>query len=252
MRPRRCTLQIAADHGCAARSMDGEKLSGSDLRHWPIACVRCLKAHQRSDEQSIFPIVQGGLDPKLRSECANQLTKREVNGYAVGGLSGGEPKMNFGEWYILRQVYFQKNKPRYSMGVGFATDLVICSALGVDMFDCVFPTRTARFGCALIRNHGHKSSSEDAPSRSSGKQMTAVSLLIAAPAPAYGPCENAEVVYTSLLILFMRPKVLGVIEWIIEKAPYAGIALGIVEGKQGIRKELDSSMVIFRAFSFTV
>lgn len=47
---------------------------------------RCLKAHQRSSGQSIFPIVQGGLDPKLRSECANQLIKREVNGYAVGGL----------------------------------------------------------------------------------------------------------------------------------------------------------------------
>ncbi|XP_031833295.1 tRNA-guanine transglycosylase isoform X2 [Nomia melanderi] len=112
---------------------------------------RCLKAHQKPTEQSIFPIVQGGLNPELRSESAKQLTQRKVNGYAVGGLSGGESKDDFWRMVHLSTDLLPKNKPRYLMGVGFAVDLVICSALGIDMFDCVFPTRTARFGCALIR-----------------------------------------------------------------------------------------------------
>ncbi|XP_029054169.1 queuine tRNA-ribosyltransferase catalytic subunit isoform X2 [Osmia bicornis bicornis] len=112
---------------------------------------RCLTAHKRANDQSIFPIVQGGLDAKLRSESANQLIKRKVNGYAVGGLSGGESKDEFWKMVHLTTNILPKNKPRYLMGVGFAIDLIICSALGIDMFDCVFPTRTARFGCALVQ-----------------------------------------------------------------------------------------------------
>ncbi|XP_014481325.1 PREDICTED: probable queuine tRNA-ribosyltransferase isoform X2 [Dinoponera quadriceps] len=112
---------------------------------------RCLSAHERPDEQSIFPIVQGGLDLKLRSESARQQVQREVNGYAVGGLSGGESKDDFWRMVHLSTDILPKSKPRYLMGVGFAVDLVVCSALGIDMYDCVFPTRTARFGCGLTR-----------------------------------------------------------------------------------------------------
>ncbi|XP_012524265.1 queuine tRNA-ribosyltransferase catalytic subunit isoform X2 [Monomorium pharaonis] len=112
---------------------------------------RCLSAHEKPDEQSIFPIVQGGLNPELRSQCARQLIKREVNGYAVGGLSGGESKDDFWKMVHLSTNILPKNKPRYLMGVGFAVDLIVCSALGIDMYDCVFPTRTARFGCALVK-----------------------------------------------------------------------------------------------------
>lgn len=110
---------------------------------------RCLEAHENPQTQSIFPIVQGGLDEKLRIECVSQLTKRKVNGFAIGGLSGGEAKDDFWRVVHLCTSYLPKNKPRYLMGVGFAEDLVVCVALGVDMFDCVFPTRTARFGCGL-------------------------------------------------------------------------------------------------------
>lgn len=117
---------------------------------------RCLSAHQRPEEQSIFPIVQGGLNPELRTKCAQQLIERKVNGYAIGGLSGGESKDEFWKMVHLSTDILPKNKPRYLMGVGFAVDLVVCCALGVDMFDCVFPTRTARFGCALVR-HGQLS-----------------------------------------------------------------------------------------------
>ena len=104
---------------------------------------RCLEAHARNDEQSVFPIVQGGLDGDLRERCAAELTKRQVRGFAVGGLSGGESKHEF--WKVVHQCtdHLPNDKPRYLMGVGFAADLVVCVALGVDMFDCVFPTRTA-------------------------------------------------------------------------------------------------------------
>ena len=65
-------------------------------------------------------------------------------------MSGGEEKDQFWRMVHLSTDLLPKNKPRYLMGVGFAIDLVICSALGCDLFDCVFPTRTARFGCALV------------------------------------------------------------------------------------------------------
>ncbi|XP_069688477.1 queuine tRNA-ribosyltransferase catalytic subunit [Periplaneta americana] len=113
---------------------------------------RCLSAHKNPDTQNIFPIVQGGLDPDLRTQCAKALIQREVPGFAIGGLSGGESKNDFWKMVHLTTELLPEDKPRYLMGVGFAVDLVVCCALGVDMFDCVFPTRTARFGCALVSN----------------------------------------------------------------------------------------------------
>jgi tRNA-guanine family transglycosylase len=68
---------------------------------------------------------------------------------AIGGLSGGEDKDSFWKIVSLCTDFLPENKPRYCMGIGYALDLVVCSALGVDMYDCVFPTRTARFGNAL-------------------------------------------------------------------------------------------------------
>ncbi|XP_021921474.1 queuine tRNA-ribosyltransferase catalytic subunit isoform X3 [Zootermopsis nevadensis] len=110
---------------------------------------RCLGAHQNAATQSIFPIVQGGLSKALRTESVKQLIQRDVPGFAIGGLSGGESKNDFWKMVHLTTDLLPEDKPRYLMGVGFAVDLVVCCALGVDMFDCVFPTRTARFGCAL-------------------------------------------------------------------------------------------------------
>ncbi|XP_013200537.1 queuine tRNA-ribosyltransferase catalytic subunit [Amyelois transitella] len=111
---------------------------------------RCLKAHKRPTEQSIFPIVQGVLNPELREQSARQHLPKDVNGFAIGGLSGGEAKDDFWPMVSLCTGILDKKRPRYLMGVGLAIDLVVCVALGVDMFDCVFPTRTARFGCALV------------------------------------------------------------------------------------------------------
>lgn len=112
---------------------------------------RSIKAHKRPQEQNLFPIVQGGLDTKLRTKSAQELIKRNSPGYAIGGLSGGEAKGSFWRMVSLSTDILPTNKPRYCMGVGYAEDLVVCSALGVDMYDCVFPTRTARFGNALVR-----------------------------------------------------------------------------------------------------
>jgi queuine tRNA-ribosyltransferase catalytic subunit len=112
---------------------------------------RCFKAHKNPTTQNLFPIIQGGLDLRLRKICVEEMVKRNANGYAIGGLSGGESKDTF--WRIVSSCtdLLPKNKPRYCMGVGYSEDLVVCSALGVDMYDCVFPTRTARFGTALTR-----------------------------------------------------------------------------------------------------
>ncbi|KAG0716974.1 Queuine tRNA-ribosyltransferase catalytic subunit 1 [Chionoecetes opilio] len=111
---------------------------------------RCLAANKNPATQNLFPIIQGGLFPDLRQTSLEQLTARDAPGYAIGGLSGGEDKDRF--WPVVLQCTKQlpRQKPRYCMGVGVAPDLVVCCALGVDMFDCVYPTRTARFGCALV------------------------------------------------------------------------------------------------------
>ncbi|CAH1713504.1 unnamed protein product [Aphis gossypii] len=129
-------------------SKDNERMEEATYRttRW---LDRCLSAHERPNEQNIFPIVQGGLIEHLRKLSANLHLERKVNGYAIGGLSGGEAKEDFWKMVLLSTQMLPGDKPKYVMGVGFAVDLVICCALGADMFDCVFPTRTARFGCAL-------------------------------------------------------------------------------------------------------
>lgn len=85
----------------------------------------------------------------MRKRCLEGLIHKDANGYAIGGLAGGEAKSDF--FKIVRYCceYLPKNKPRYLMGVGYPVDIALCAGLGVDMFDCVFPTRTARFGTAF-------------------------------------------------------------------------------------------------------
>ena len=113
---------------------------------------RAIESHKRPHDQAIFAIVQGGLDQNLRKYCAEEMVKRKDNlgGFAIGGLSGGEAKDYFWKSVKTSLSVLPSNMPRYCMGVGYADDIAVCIALGVDMFDCVFPTRTARFGTALI------------------------------------------------------------------------------------------------------
>jgi tRNA-guanine transglycosylase len=113
---------------------------------------RCIGAHSRPGEQNLFGIIQGGLDPILRAQCLDAMEIRSdwLPGYAIGGLAGGEDKHQF--WRVVSQCTkrLPANKPRYLMGVGYPLDLLVCTALGVDMYDCVWPCRTARFGNAII------------------------------------------------------------------------------------------------------
>lgn len=114
---------------------------------------RCRAAHQPKNGlgQSLFPIIQGGMDYTLRTRCMEEMIQRDAPGYAIGGLSGGEDKDAFWRIVLHCTQRLPRDRPIYCMGVGYAEDLVVCVALGVDMFDCVYPTRTARFGTALTR-----------------------------------------------------------------------------------------------------
>ncbi|EPQ66536.1 Bgt-3317 [Blumeria graminis f. sp. tritici] len=114
---------------------------------------RCIAAHAKPSSQSLFCIIQGGLDLELRRECCKEMIKRDTPGIAIGGLSGGEAKSDYCRVVDTCTGLLPANKPRYVMGVGYPVDLVVSVALGADMFDCVWPTRTARFGNA-ITSHG--------------------------------------------------------------------------------------------------
>lgn len=113
---------------------------------------RCLEAHTRED-QSLFGIVQGGMYPELRKLSVQQLTELDFAGYGIGGLSVGEPKPMMHDILGQTTVDMPKDKARYLMGVGTADCIVEAVNLGVDMFDCVFPTRVARNGTAMT-NYG--------------------------------------------------------------------------------------------------
>lgn len=106
---------------------------------------RSLAAKERED-QALFAIVQGGLDCDLRRECAERLAGLDFPGYAVGGLSVGEDREEMLSALDVTLPWLPEEKPRYLMGVGAPSDLVEAVARGVDLFDCVMPTRVARNG----------------------------------------------------------------------------------------------------------
>lgn len=104
---------------------------------------RCIKAHKYPEKQNLFCIIQGGLDLDLRRECTAEMVARDTPGIAIGGLSGGEEKDAYCKVVLTCTGLLPEKKPRYVMGVGYPEDLVVSVALGADMFDCVWPTRTA-------------------------------------------------------------------------------------------------------------
>jgi queuine tRNA-ribosyltransferase len=108
---------------------------------------RCLKAKTRSD-QVLFGIIQGGIFPDLRQRSAEFITSLDFPGYAIGGLSVGESKTQMLEILDRVDEFLPKEKPRYLMGVGTPEDLIEGVRRGIDMFDCVLPTRLARHQAA--------------------------------------------------------------------------------------------------------
>ena len=112
---------------------------------------RCCDRFKMTDNkydfrQSLFPIVQGSVYKDLRKQSAEEIVKHEQDGYAIGGLSVGEPHHLMYEMTETVTKIFPKDKPRYLMGVGTPTNLLENIALGIDMFDCVMPSRNARNG----------------------------------------------------------------------------------------------------------
>lgn len=110
---------------------------------------RCLTAHQKPDKQALFGIVQGGMYRDLREQSAKELLSLDFPGYAVGGLSVGESKELMYEALEWTTPLLPSNKPRYLMGVGSPDALLEGTIRGIDMFDCVLPTRIARNGTTM-------------------------------------------------------------------------------------------------------
>ena len=133
-------VPAGADHTYTARSL-------TMTTRW---AKRCRDAYPKGTAGNLlFGIVQGGMFKDLRSESARQLIDLDFEGYAIGGLSVGESKDVMMEMLYHTAPILPSEKPRYLMGVGNPTTLVRAVALGVDMFDCVLPTRTARMGTAF-------------------------------------------------------------------------------------------------------
>jgi len=109
---------------------------------------RCLAAARRADQVQ-FAIVQGGLDPELRADCARQLVDLDFAGYAVGGLSVGEPPEEMYRVLEYTCPLLPSARPRYLMGVGRPQDLLAAILRGIDLFDCVMPTRNGRNALAF-------------------------------------------------------------------------------------------------------
>jgi queuine tRNA-ribosyltransferase len=109
--------------------------------------ARCRAAHPRLDNgRLVFGIVQGGFYPDLRRESARQITAMDFEGFAIGGLSVGESTREMHDMVRHTAPLLPQDRPRYLMGVGKPLDILAGIAAGVDMFDCVLPTRNARNG----------------------------------------------------------------------------------------------------------
>jgi queuine tRNA-ribosyltransferase len=128
-------------HAYARQAMERTvRWAGEAHRHWMERSREVETAH------ALFPIVQGSIFPDLRRECAGQLRELDAPGYAVGGLSVGEPRPLTLEMVEVSEALLPRDRPRYAMGVGMPHELPEYVARGVDMMDCVLPSRNARNG----------------------------------------------------------------------------------------------------------
>ncbi len=131
-------------HDAPARE---QKLAVERTIRWAREC----REQPRADGQLVFGIVQGGNNPALREECAKALVAMEFDGYAIGGVSVGEPEPEMLKAVEFTEPFLPAHKARYAMGLGTPAQMLELIARGVDMFDCVLPTRVARNGTAFTR-----------------------------------------------------------------------------------------------------
>jgi queuine tRNA-ribosyltransferase len=130
---------VSGQCSVAGENQKLETRNRTQTGHWPLNTGHC-------PTQSLFGIVQGGMDLALRKESAERTVEIGFPGYAIGGLSVGEPRERTREVVEATLEHLPKNKPRYLMGVGTPDEIVEYAGLGVDMMDCVLPTRAARHG----------------------------------------------------------------------------------------------------------
>ena len=138
--------------GVYGRDYDhGDRLRAANERtaRW---LERCVRAHRRPDDQALFGIVQGGTDPDLRRASAEAICSIDLPGYAIGGVAVGEGTEQIRDVVRFTAPLLPEDKPRYLMGVGYAHDIVAAVRSGVDMFDCVLPTRNARNGHVFTKS----------------------------------------------------------------------------------------------------
>ncbi len=155
-------------------SMEVQRLLASDIAMvfdeclpWPCDRPRAEKsvettirwaaeslAAPHAPDQLVFGIVQGGVYADIRRHCAEELTRQPFDGFAVGGVSVGEPEETMYAAVEASVPFLPEDKPRYVMGLGVLSQMTECVARGIDMFDCVIPTRVARHGTAITR-HGN-------------------------------------------------------------------------------------------------
>ncbi|MEM6854535.1 MAG: tRNA guanosine(34) transglycosylase Tgt [Planctomycetota bacterium] len=119
---------------------------------WLDRCVAAHRASGRWDEQGLFGIVQGGTDLEQRTYCADRVTQHDLPGFAIGGVAVGEGSDEIRSVVEHTAPLLPSDKPRYLMGVGYERDIVAAVRAGVDMFDCVLPTRNGRNASAFTSN----------------------------------------------------------------------------------------------------
>lgn len=135
---------------CTPPGVDASQLEKA-VERTILWAKRCKKTHNRPN-QMLFAIVQGGIDPDLRTYCTQELVKTGFDGYAVGGLSVGEGHDEMIKTVRHTTQLLPADRPRYLMGVGTPADIITAVMAGIDMFDCVLPTRNGRNAYAFTEN----------------------------------------------------------------------------------------------------
>ena len=141
---------IMAFDECPPSNASKEEVAAATARtnRW---LKRCIAAHQNSETQALFGIIQGGIYLDLRSQAVEELTALDLPGYAIGGVSVGEAPKLINATVNHTAPLLPVDKPRYLMGVGTYREMVQAIASGIDLFDCVIPTRFGRHGTALVQ-----------------------------------------------------------------------------------------------------
>lgn len=128
-----------------------ERLAATGVRRTLSWVERCQRVHARPEDQALFGIVQGGVYEELRRSCAEALVAMDLPGYAIGGVSVGEGHDLLCQMTRFTAPLLPETKPRYLMGVGLPEDLLAAISYGIDLFDCVIPTRLARAASVFTR-----------------------------------------------------------------------------------------------------